>query len=216
MIDAERVTPGLAKKAAGNCSHRRCNMAPMAKLYVIAVSTRPNRAGFPLAQWVYQLATAHGGFDVELVDLREMGLPLFDEPNHPRLRQYEHEHTKRWSAKIDAADAFILVTPEYNHGAPPSLINALDYLVHEWAHKPVSFVSYGGPAGGTRAVQMVKAMLVALKMMPLLESVMVPLFAHQIDAQQVFRPSELQEAHAKTMLDTLAKWIPALAPLRVV
>ena len=189
-------------------------MARMPKLYVIAVSTRPKRAGFPLAQWTFERAKAHGGFDVELVDLREAGLPLFDEPNHPRLRQYEHEHTLRWSAKIDAADAFIFVTPEYNHGPPPSLINALDYLVHEWAHKPVSFVSYGGPAGGTRAVQMVKPMLVALKMMPLLESVMVPFFANSIDAHQVFKPSELQESHAKMMLDALVKWTAALAALR--
>jgi NAD(P)H-dependent FMN reductase len=186
----------------------------MPKLYVIAVSTRPNRAGLPLAQWTFERAKAHGGFEAELVDLRDAGLPLFDEPNHPRLRQYVHEHTKRWSAKIEAADAFIFVTPEYNHGAPPSLINALDYLVHEWAHKPVSFVSYGGPAGGTRAVQMVKPMFVALKMIPLLESVMVPLFANSIDAHHVFSPSELQETHAKMMLDALAKWIPVLAVLR--
>lgn len=186
----------------------------MPRLHVIAVSTRPNRGGFPLVQWAFDRAKAHGGFEVELVDLREVGLPMFDEPNHPRLRQYEHEHTKRWSARIDAADAFIFVTPEYNHGTPPSFINALDYLVHEWAHKPVSFVSYGGPAGGTRAVQMVKPMLTALKMTPIFESVMVPLFTHSIDANQVFHPSELQESHAKAMLDALARWIPVLATLR--
>ena len=186
----------------------------MPKLYVICVSTRPNRAGFPLAKWTFEVAKAHGGFDVELVDLREVGLPLFDEPKHPRLREYVHEHTKRWSAKIDAADAFIFVTPEYNHGTPPSLINALDYLVHEWAHKPVSFVSYGGPAGGTRAVQMVKPMLIALKMTPLQESLMVPFFAKSIDADQVFRPGELQETNAKLMLDALLMWTTALAALR--
>ncbi|HEX7666765.1 MAG TPA: NAD(P)H-dependent oxidoreductase [Polyangiaceae bacterium] len=186
----------------------------MPKLFVIAVSTRPNRAGFPLATWISELAKAHGAFDVELVDLREVGLPLFDEPQHPRLRQYEHEHTKRWSAKIDAADAFVFVTPEYNHGTPPSFINALDYLVHEWAHKPVTFVSYGGPAGGTRAVQMVKPMLVALKMVPLQESIMVPFFAQQIDANGVFAPTELQSTHASMTLDALAKWTIALAAMR--
>lgn len=187
----------------------------MPKLHVIAVATRPNRAGFPLAQWAFERAKAHGAFDVELVDLRDVGLPLFDEPNHPRLRQYAHEHTKRWSAQVDAADAFLFVTPEYNHGAPPSLINALDYLVQEWAHKPVGFVSYGGPAGGTRAVQMVKPMLAALKMVPLVESVMVPLFTSSIDANQLFTASELQETHAKMMLDALAKWTAALAALRM-
>jgi NAD(P)H-dependent FMN reductase len=186
----------------------------MPKLYVIAVSTRPGRAGFPLVQWITQLAQAHAGFDVELVDLKEENLPMFDEPRHPRLREYEHEHTKRWSAKVDAADAFVFVTPEYNHGTPPSLTNALIYLVHEWAHKPVSFVSYGGPAGGTRAVQMVKPMLVALKMVPLMESVMVPVFTHHLDDQGAFRASELQESHANAMLDALLKWTHTLAVMR--
>ena len=186
----------------------------MPKLYIIAVSTRPGRAGFPLSTWIFERAQAHGGFDVELVDLKEEKLPMFDESRHPRLRQYEHEHTKRWSAKIDAADAFVFVTPEYDHGAPPSLVNALVYLVHEWAHKPVGFVSYGGPAGGTRAVQMVKPMMVALKMVVLLESVGAPLFADRIDDKGVFHGSELQEAHAKMMLDALAKWTKALAAMR--
>jgi NAD(P)H-dependent FMN reductase len=184
------------------------------KLYVVTVSTRPERAGFPLSRWILEQATEHGAFDVELVDLKEVNLPMFDEPRHPRLRQYEHEHTKRWSAKIAAADAFIFVTPEYNHGAPPSLINALDYLVHEWAHKPAGFVSYGGPAGGTRAVQMVKPMLAALKMVPLIEAVLVPLFTHSIDAQGTFTPNDFQQTSAKAMLDSLSKWTAALASMR--
>lgn len=187
----------------------------MPKLLVIAVSTRPGRAGFPLSTWIFERARAHGGFDVELVDLKEENLPMFDESRHPRLRQYEHEHTKRWSAKIDAADAFVFVTPEYNHGAPPSLINALDYLVQEWAHKPVGFVSYGGPAGGVRAVQMVKPMMAALKMVVVLESVMAPVFAHSIDDKGVFNASDFQEAGAKMMLDALVKWTQALAAMRV-
>jgi NAD(P)H-dependent FMN reductase len=186
----------------------------MPKLYVIAVSTRPERAGFPLSTWMLERARAHGGFDVELVDLKEENLPMFDEPRHPRLRQYEHEHTKRWSAKIHAADAFVFVTPEYDHGTPPSLINALVYLVHEWAHKPVGFVSYGGPAGGTRAVQMVKPMLAALKMVAVLEGVIAPLFARSIDAQGVFNANELQEGGAQLMLDALLGWTKALAPMR--
>lgn len=184
------------------------------KLSVIAVSTRPGRAGFPLATWLTEHAQAHAGFEVELVDLRDVNLPLFDEPRHPRLRQYEHEHTKRWSAKVEASDAFVFVTPEYDHGAPPSLINALVYLAQEWAHKPVGFVSYGGPAGGIRAVQMVKPMLSALKMVVMLESVMAPLFMHSIDEQGVFKASEFQDTSAKAMLDALLKWSRALAPMR--
>ncbi len=186
----------------------------MPKLYVIAVSTRPGRLGFPVVTWFFERAKAHGGFDVELIDLKEENLPMFDEPKHPRFRQYEHAHTKRWSAKIDAADAFIFVTPEYNHGAPPSLINALDFLSQEWAHKPVGFVSYGGPGGGTRAVQMVKPMMAALKLVVLLESVMLPFFAKSIDDKGVFNSGDLQDAAAKTMLDELVKWTGALKTLR--
>jgi NAD(P)H-dependent FMN reductase len=184
------------------------------KLCVIHVSTRPGRAGFPLSTWIFERAAAHGSFDVELVDLRAENLPMFDEPRHPRLRQYEHEHTKRWSAKIDAADAFVFVTPEYDHGTPPSLINALVYLVQEWAHKPVGFVSYGGPAGGTRAVQMVKPMMSGLKLVVLLESVVAPLFTHSIDDKGVFNPNEVQQTGAQAMLDALSKWVSALAPMR--
>jgi NAD(P)H-dependent FMN reductase len=183
------------------------------KLYVITVSTRPGREGVPLSDWMLARAKAHGGFDVELVDLREVNLPMFDEPRHPRLRTYEHEHTKRWSAKIDAADAFIFVTPEYDHGTPPSLINALIYLSQEWAHKPVGFVSYGGPAGGTRAVQMVKPILTSLKLVPLFESVIAPLFTKSI-TDGTFTASELQETQARGMLDALLKWVGALAPMR--
>jgi NAD(P)H-dependent FMN reductase len=186
----------------------------MPRLCVVAVSTRPGRAGFPICQWIFERARAHAGFEVELIDLKEENLPMFDESRHPRLRQYEHAHTHRWSAKVDAADAFVFVTPEYDHAAPPSLINALIYLVHEWAHKPAGFVSYGGPAGGTRAVQMVKPMMAALKMVVLLESVSVPLFAERIDDKGTFNPSELQEAGARLMLDALVKWTQALAMLR--
>jgi NAD(P)H-dependent FMN reductase len=159
-------------------------------------------------------AKAHGAFDVELVDLKEENLPMFDEPRHPRFRQYEQEHTKRWSAKVDAAEAFVFVTPEYDHGTPPSLINALIYLSQEWAHKPVGFVSYGGPAGGTRAVQMVKPMMAALKLVVLLESVAVPLFLHHIDESGVFNASEQQEAGAQAMLEALVKWTSALVAMR--
>lgn len=187
---------------------------PKPKLYVIAVSTRPGRAGFPLATWMFEQAKTDAAFDVELVDLKEVNLPMFDEPRHPRLRQYEHDHTKRWSAKVDAADAFVFVTPEYDHGTPPSLINALVFLAQEWAHKPVGFVSYGGPAGGIRAVQMVKPMLAALKMVVVLESVMAPLFMHSIDEQGVFKASEFQSTSAKAMLEALQKWTKTLAAMR--
>src|SRR5689334_15313188 len=100
----------------------------MPVLQVFLVSTRPGRAGAPVAEWFRDRAVRHNAFDdVELVDLAEVNLPLFDEPTHPRLRKYAHEHTKAWAARVARADAFVFVTPEYNHGAPPSLVNAIDY-----------------------------------------------------------------------------------------
>jgi NAD(P)H-dependent FMN reductase len=184
----------------------------MPKLQIIVVSTRDGRAGLPVAEWFAGRAQAHGGFEVDFVDLREMALPLFDEPKHPRFRQYEHEHTKRWSARVASADAFVFVTPEYNYGVPPSLINALDYLVAEWAYKAAGFVSYGGPSGGVRSVQMAKMVLTSLKVVPLPEAVSIPFFTKLI-ADGKF-DGTAQEAPAKTMLDELLRWTNALRALR--
>jgi NAD(P)H-dependent FMN reductase len=185
----------------------------MPKLHVIAVSTREGRVGLPVAHWFVGRARAHGAFAVELIDLRDVALPLLDEPKHPRLRQYQNEHTKAWSAIVAAADAFVFVTPEYNYGVPPSLINALDYLSAEWAYKAAGFVSYGGISGGTRAVQMAKMVLTSLKIVPLPEAVTVPFFAKLIDPSGVFDGTSQNDA-AKGMLDELSRWTGALATLR--
>jgi NAD(P)H-dependent FMN reductase len=187
----------------------------MPLLQVFLVSTRPGRVGAPVAEWFRDHAARHNTFDVELVDLAQVNLPLFDEPAHPRLRQYAHEHTKAWSARVARADAFVFVTPEYNHGTPPSLVNAIDYLVHEWAYKPAGFVSYGGAAGGARSVQMTKLMLVALKVVPLPESVLIPFFTTMIDkASGRFMPPDNLAVAADAMLNELQRWTDALQTLR--
>src|SRR5690606_6014283 len=129
------------------------------RLQIIVSSTRPGRIGLPIAEWFASEATAHDTFEVDFADLAEIGLPLLDEPHHPRLGNYQHDHTKAWSERVAAADAFALVTPEYNHGFPAPLKNALDFLYREWNHKPVGFVSYGGVAAGTRAVALLKPVL---------------------------------------------------------
>jgi NAD(P)H-dependent FMN reductase len=144
-----------------------------------------------------------------------VNLPLLDEPEHPRLRKYQHDHTKNWSARIDRADAFVFVTPEYNFSAPPALVNALDYLLHEWAYKPVGFVSYGGVSGGSRSVQMTKQIVTTLKMVPLSEAVTLPFFTRFIDAATgVFTPEEVQKRSALIMLDELHRWTEALTTMR--
>jgi NAD(P)H-dependent FMN reductase len=186
----------------------------MPKLHVILASTRPGRAGEPIADWFVERANEHGAFEVELVDLAEVALPFLDEPNHPRLRRYEHDHTKAWSARIDAADAFAFVTPEYNYGYPATLKNAIDFLHFEWQHKPVGFVSYGGIAAGTRAVQQLKQVVTTLKMLPLFEAVSIPFHARFIDEEGRVQANDVMTGAAAAMLDELVLTEQTLRPRR--
>ena len=186
----------------------------MVNLKIIIVSTRPGRKGPALGAWIYEAAKKYADLNVELLDLAVINLPFLDEPVHPRFQKYEHEHTKKWSAIISSADAYIIVTPEYNYGYPAPIRNALDYLYNEWTYKPVGFVSYGGVAGGTRAVQMLKQVVTAQKMMPVAESVNVPFFTKFINENGQFVPDEVIESGAAAMLAELIKWGENLKSLR--
>lgn len=186
----------------------------MPTLQIITASTRPGRKGPAIAAWFAGVARAHSAFDVEEVDLLAVGLPLFDEPEHPRLRKYQHAHTQRWSEIVARGDAYVFVTPEYNFGTPPSLSNALDYLLHEWAYKPAAFVSYGGISGGLRGVQMTKLTLTALNVMPISTAVALPMFTSRIEADGTFRSEETLDNSARAVLTELARWEEALRPLR--
>ncbi|HTT30176.1 MAG TPA: NAD(P)H-dependent oxidoreductase [Solirubrobacteraceae bacterium] len=180
---------------------------------IVIASTRPGRGGWPVAQWFISRAGEHGGFDVEVVDLVEFKLPLLDEPNHPRLRQYVNPHTQQWSEKVDASDAFVFVTPEYNHGYPASLKNAIDFLHHEWRYKPVGFVSYGGVAAGTRSVEQLQQVVTAVKLYPLIEQVNIPFYQQFID-DGVLRANDVMEQAAGALLDQLVTMEAVLRPLR--
>ncbi|QGG94468.1 NADPH-dependent FMN reductase [Actinomarinicola tropica] len=182
-------------------------------LQVIVGSTRPGRVGRPIADWFHGVASSHGAFDVELVDLAEVDLPLFDEPRHPRLGDYEHEHTRRWSDTISRGDAYVFDVPEYNHGYNAAVKNAIDFLFHEWQRKPIGFVSYGGVAGGTRAVQQLKTVAAALKMVPLPEAVYIPMVGQVVRDGEV-RATDVMGDAAGVMLDELARWSGALEGLR--
>lgn len=181
---------------------------------IVIASTRPGRVGLPVAGWFASRARAHGGFGIEVVDLLELSLPFMDEPNHPRLRQYTHQHTKDWSAKVQASDAFAFVTPEYNHGLAPALKNAIDFLHTEWEYKPVGFVSYGGISAGTRSVQMLKQVVAAVKMYALTEAVSIPFVAQFIDDEGEVQANETMEQSADSMLSELLRVSEALAVLR--
>lgn len=191
----------------------RANVRGM-HLMVIIASTRPGRAGAPIAAWFVERAKALGVFEsVTVADLKEIGLPLLDEPKHPRLQQYEHDHTKRWSAMVAAADAYVIVSPEYNFSAPPALLNALDFVYKEWNYKPAAFVSYGGVSGGLRSVQMTKQVLTALKVMPIPDAVTIPFFSTMLK-DGIFGGNAEIEKSIKPMLDELHRWAVALKTMR--
>jgi NAD(P)H-dependent FMN reductase len=187
----------------------------MAKLGIIVASTRPGRVGLPVAQWFEGQAREHGGFgEIEFIDLAEEKLPFMNEPNHPRLREYTHAHTRAWSARIAAVDAFAFVMPEYNYGFNAELKNAIDYLHHEWAYKPVGFVSYGGVSAGTRAVQMLKQVVTTVKLTPLYEAVAIPFVQQFLDDEARIVPNDVMTASAKSTLDELVRVEKTLRPLR--
>jgi len=184
------------------------------RLMIIVGSTRPGRAGLPFARWFTGVADDHGAFTTDLADLAEVGLPLLDEPAHPRLRDYTHEHTRRWSARVDAADAVVMVTPEYNHSFPAPLKNAIDFVFGEWADKPVGFVTYGGASSGTRALVALKPVVTALRMVPVVEAVNIPFFPQFIDDDGTVTPNQVMSQAAVAMLDELARMEALLRPAR--
>jgi NAD(P)H-dependent FMN reductase len=187
----------------------------MPKLGVVVASTREGRAGLPVAEWFVTRAREHAGFDVGLIDLKEIDLPLLAEPHHPRLQKYTTDKTRAWAEIVAGHDAFVFVTPEYNHGAPPALINAFDHVYVEWNYKAAAFVSYGGVSGGLRSVQMAKPILAAMKVVPIVDAVTIP-FVHQlIDAATgTFKASDSHDKAAAAVLTELARWTAALATLR--
>ncbi len=186
---------------------------PNPVLQVIIGSTRPGRVGAPVATWFTEQARVHGGFEVELIDLAEVALPMYDEPHHPMTGKYLHDHTKAWSETIGRASAYVFVTPEYNNGYPAPLKNAIDYLNAEWRDKPVAFVSYGGVSAGTRAVAQLKQVVSTLRMIPVQDAVNIP-FVQQFLTDGVLTPNEVMTSASKQVLDELVKLSTALSAIR--
>ncbi len=182
-------------------------------LQVIIASTRPQRIGVMVGEWFVEEAQQNGKFEVEVTDLRELDLPMMNEPNHPRMQQYQYDYTKNWSSIIERSDAIVFVFPEYNFGYTAPLKNAIDYLYNEWSYKPVGFVSYGGISGGLRATQMLKQVVTTVKMIPIMEQVGIPMVFNDIkDGKYV--PTEIVSQSATVLLDELARFQKATAQLR--
>jgi NAD(P)H-dependent FMN reductase len=186
----------------------------MYKLKIISSTVRLGRKGPIVAEWITETAQNHG-FEVELLDLGEINLPLMNEAVHPIMRQYEHEHSKQWSAKIEEADAFIFVTAEYDYSYPASLKNALEYLVHEWAYKPAGIVSYSaGPFAGVRAVMSLKSDLLSLKTVSLGEMVNIPMLHQFINDENQFVADEKLNTATTLMLNQLLRWTKGMKAIK--
>ncbi len=184
----------------------------MIKIAIIVGSTRPGRKADTVARWVHEIAQARGDAQYEIVDIKDYNLPLLDEPVPPSLGQYSQPHTRVWAAKIASFDAFVFVTPEYNHATSGALKNALDYLYGEWNNKAAGFVSYGS-AGGARAVENLRLIMGELQVADVRAQVMLSLFT-DFENFTLFKPAAQHTAEVNTMLDQLVAWGGALKTLR--
>lgn len=179
---------------------------------IIVGSTRPGRKAEAVARWVLQIAARRSDALFELVDIQDFNLPLLDEAMPPMMGQYSQPHTKAWAAKIGSLDAYVFVTPEYNHGMSGALKNAIDYLFAEWNDKAAGFVSYGS-SGGARAVEQLRLTLGELKVADVRAQVLLSLFS-DFENFTTFKPDPRHEKSVMGMLDEVIAWGGALRPLR--
>jgi NAD(P)H-dependent FMN reductase len=184
----------------------------MIKIAIILGSTRPGRNGEPVAKWVHQVAKKRSDAEFELVDIKNFNLPLLDEPLSPIMGQYSKPHTRVWAAKIASFDAYVFVTPEYNHGIPGALKNAIDFLFAEWNNKAAGFVSYGG-VSGARAVEQLRLVLAEVRMATVRNQVLLSMFT-DFENFSVFKPDSRKATSINEMLDELIAWGGALKTLR--
>jgi len=183
----------------------------MSKILIISGSNRPNRKTTGLAQWTHDYAKAHSDIEFEFIDLAELNLPFLDEPMPPIMGNYKQDHTQKWAQIVGAADGFIFVTPEYNHGYPAVLKNAIDFLGAEWRRKPVAFVAHGSESG-VRSVEQLKNVINQLQMVPVPKSVGVGFT--DWDEQSNFIPNDRITKQLDVTLDDLTWWTNALKAAR--
>ncbi|HEV3245455.1 MAG TPA: NAD(P)H-dependent oxidoreductase [Candidatus Paceibacterota bacterium] len=187
------------------------------KVKVILGSTRQSRFSEKPGNWIFGIAKQRPDIEVELLDLREYPMPFFDEPVSPSAKKepYKNEVVAKWTAKIKEADAFVIIAPEYNHGYPAVLKNALDYVYQEWNNKAVGFVSYGSVLGA-RSVEQLREIAVELQMAPIRNAIHMP-----YDVVMALNGGKTPEEafasyveRAKGLLDQLVWWGNALKVAR--
>ncbi len=187
---------------------------------IIIGSTRPNRFGDKPAHWIFEEVKKLDGIEAELLDLRDYQLPFFDQPMPPSMVKdgnYGHDVVNAWAKKIGEADAYVIVSPEYNHGPSGVLKNALDSIYGEWNNKTVGFVSYGS-VGGARAVEQLRQTAVELQMAPIRNAIHIPGSVMSPIASGKAQWNAETEAglhdHATKMLTQLVWWAKALKAAR--
>lgn len=186
----------------------------MTHVQVILGSTRPGRFGDKVAAWFLQHAAARPDLSAELVDLADWPLPFFNSPVPPAMQESQDPQIVAWAEKVSAADAYVLVTPEYNHGYPAVLKNALDLVVRPWRHKPVGFVGYGGQGAGIRAVEQLRHVVLELQMTPLRQQVAMANVYMAFDDAGVLKDSSGPDRQAAAVLDELEMWSRTLNDVR--
>jgi NAD(P)H-dependent FMN reductase len=184
----------------------------MLKVGIIVGSTRPGRKAAAVAKWAHDILKSRKDAEFEMVDIGDYKLPLLDEPMPPIMHQYSKPHTKAWSEKIASLDAYIFVTPEYNHGTSAALKNAIDFLYHEWNNKAAGFIGYGG-AGGVRAVENLRLVMGELKVADVRAQVSLSMFT-DFENFTTFMPLEQQDKTVHLMADEVIAWGGALKALR--
>jgi NAD(P)H-dependent FMN reductase len=186
----------------------------MLKIGIIVGTTRPGRHASAVAKWVLDRGSKRTNAEFHIVDIADYNLPLLDEPMPPSMGKYSKDHTKAWAATIGSFDGFIFVTPEYNHGIPGSLKNAIDFIYREWNNKAAGIVSYG-TVGGVRSAEQLRQVLGEMQIADIRASVSLSLF-DDFEQFQAFKPRPALEAALEPLFDQLLAWAGALKPLRSV
>lgn len=166
---------------------------------IVVASVRPRRVGRTIADWFVHEAAARPEFETDVVDLRELDLPVDLEPT---------SNAEAFASSIGRADAIVVVTPEYNHGYPASLKVALDTVKYEWRSKPIGFVSYGGLSGGMRATEQLRQVAVELHMVPVRDSVSLHRVRALLDGEGPSADKIAMDSSTR-MLDQLQWWAVA-------
>jgi NAD(P)H-dependent FMN reductase len=181
-------------------------------IQIIVGSTRNGRRSRVVADWVYQQLVSNKNFSLEIVDLKDWHLPMFELESAPMRTEHKDPLQKKWAEKISSADGYIFISPEYNHSFTPSLKNALDYLYHEWSRKPATFVSFG-EVGGARSIEQLRLVLIELKMAPLKEALHIFDLRNKLDVSG-FHASEQDKEYLQAAVQELIWWVKALKEAR--